>query len=214
MVTPCFARALERGASCVGVHFPLTLQEVTPISKTRNQLHQIRRDGIYPHFESADSVEALVRRCGATCPPCQRADSWGSAATSSAPSVWLARNLLVLRGAPLCSRRKERGAGAEEGVEQETPLTLSNTREKSMRRQCGKTLGGVLALVCLVSTLAIAEEMTCTASDGKGTCTTATGPEGTSLVVVGEGLKVGEQMDCVDRGTMIACHAVLTPPRP
>ena len=78
-----------------------------------------------------------------------------------------------------------------------------------MRRQCGKTLGGVLALVCLVSTLAIAEEMTCTASDGKGTCTTATGPEGTSLVVVGEGLKVGEQMDCVDRGTMIACHAVL-----
>jgi hypothetical protein len=78
-----------------------------------------------------------------------------------------------------------------------------------MRRQFGKTLGGVLALVCLVSTLAIADEMTCTASDGKGTCTTATGPEGKSLVVVGEGLKVGEKMDCVDRGTMIACQAVL-----
>ena len=41
MVTPCFARALERGASCVGVHFLLTLQEVTPIRKTRNQLNGI-----------------------------------------------------------------------------------------------------------------------------------------------------------------------------
>ena len=67
-------------------------------------------------------------------------------------------------------------------------------------------------MVCLVSTLALAEEMTYGASDGKGTCTTATGPDGKSLVVVGEGLKVGEQMDCVDRGTMIACHAVLIAP--
>jgi hypothetical protein len=38
IITPCFARALERGASCVGVHFHLTFQEVTTISKTRNQL--------------------------------------------------------------------------------------------------------------------------------------------------------------------------------
>ena len=49
--------------------------------------------------------------------------------------------------------------------------------------------------------------MTCTASDGKGNCTAATGPDGTKLVVVGEGLKVGERMDCQDRGTMIDCHA-------
>jgi recombinational DNA repair protein RecR len=78
-----------------------------------------------------------------------------------------------------------------------------------MRRQFGKTLRGALALVCLVSTLALADEMTCTASDGKGNCTTATGPDGTSIVVVGEGLKVGEKMECVDRGTMIACQAVI-----
>ena len=77
-----------------------------------------------------------------------------------------------------------------------------------MLRQFGKTLGGALALVCLVSTLALAEEMTCTASDGKGTCTTATGADGTPVVVVGEGVKVGEKMDCVDRGTMIACQAI------
>ena len=71
----------------------------------------------------------------------------------------------------------------------------------------GKTLGGVLAALCLVSTLAVAGEMTCTASDGKGNCTAATAPDGTKLVVVGEGLKVGERMDCQDRGTMIDCHA-------
>ena len=71
----------------------------------------------------------------------------------------------------------------------------------------GKTLVGVLAALCLVSTLAVAGEMTCTASDGKGNCTAATGPDGTPVVVVGEGVKVGERMDCQDRGTMIDCHA-------
>jgi hypothetical protein len=50
--------------------------------------------------------------------------------------------------------------------------------------------------------------MTCMASGGKGNCTAATGPDGTMLVVVGEGLKVGELMDCQDRGNMIDCQAV------
>jgi hypothetical protein len=87
-------------------------------------------------------------------------------------------------------------------------LTLSRKKEKPMLHTCGKTLGGLLAALCLVSTLAVAGEMTCTASDGKGNCTAATGPDGTTLVVVGEGLKVGEIMDCQDRGNMIDCHAV------
>jgi len=77
-----------------------------------------------------------------------------------------------------------------------------------MLHTSGKTLGGLLAALCLVSTLAMAGEMTCTASDGKGNCTAATGPDGTTLVVVGEGLKVGERMACQDRGTLIDCHAV------
>src|SRR5438094_10348615 len=77
-----------------------------------------------------------------------------------------------------------------------------------MRHTFGKTLGGLLAALCLVSTFAMAGEMTCTASDGKGNCTAATGPDGTTIVVVGEGLKVGERMDCQDRGTLIDCHAV------
>jgi len=78
-----------------------------------------------------------------------------------------------------------------------------------MLRTIGKTLGSVLAALCLVATLAVADEMTCTASDGKGNCTTAVGADGKPVVVVGEGLKVGEKMDCVDRGNMIACHAVI-----
>jgi len=77
-----------------------------------------------------------------------------------------------------------------------------------MRHTFGKTLGGLLAALCLVSTFAMAGEMTCTASDGKGNCTAATGPDGTTLVVVGEGLKVGELMDCQDRGTLINCQAL------
>ena len=77
-----------------------------------------------------------------------------------------------------------------------------------MRHTYGKTLSGLLAALCLVSTVAMAGEMTCTASDGKGNCTAATGPDGTTVVVVGEGLKVGELMGCQDRGTLIDCHAV------
>ena len=84
-------------------------------------------------------------------------------------------------------------------------LTFSSKKEKLMRRTIGKTLGGALAVLCLVSTLAVANEMTCTASDGKGNCTVATGTDGKATVVVGEGVKVGDPMTCVDRGYMINC---------
>jgi hypothetical protein len=70
-----------------------------------------------------------------------------------------------------------------------------------------KTLGGAIAVLCLVSTLAMATEMTCAKDDGKGQCIAATNADGQTVVVVGEGLKVGELMDCVDRGNMIACQA-------
>ena len=106
-----------------------------------------------------------------------------------------------------------------------------------MRYTYGKTLRGLLAVLCLLSTVAKAaqrtctasdrgtlincqavprvaplaaetQQMTCMASDGKGNCTAASGPDGTTVVVVGEGLKVGERMECQDRGTLIDCHAV------
>ena len=78
-----------------------------------------------------------------------------------------------------------------------------------MRRIFGKTLGSAIALLCLVSSLAVATEMTCTKDDGKGQCIAATDPDGKTLVVVGEGLKTGEQMACEDRGTMIACQPLV-----
>jgi hypothetical protein len=76
-----------------------------------------------------------------------------------------------------------------------------------MLRIFGKTLGGAIAVLCLVSTLAVATEMTCAKDDGKGDCIAATGPDGHTIVVVGEGVKTGEPMDCVDRGNIIACQA-------
>jgi len=76
-----------------------------------------------------------------------------------------------------------------------------------MLRTIGKTVGGALAVLCLVSTLAVADEMTCTAGDGKGNCTAAAGPDGKVMVVVGEGVKVGEPVSCVDAGYMINCTA-------
>jgi hypothetical protein len=60
----------------------------------------------------------------------------------------------------------------------------------------------------LVSTLAVATEMTCTQDDGKGQCIAATGANNETVVVVGDGIKAGEKMSCVDRGTMIACQAL------
>jgi lipid-binding SYLF domain-containing protein len=80
-----------------------------------------------------------------------------------------------------------------------------------MLRQIGQTVGGVLAVLCLVSTWAGAAEMTCTASDGKGNCTAAVGADGKAVVVVGEGLKPGDKMDCVDKGSVIDCTAQAAP---
>jgi hypothetical protein len=86
-----------------------------------------------------------------------------------------------------------------------------------MLRRYGKTLGSAFVVLWLVSSLAVATEMTCAKDDGKGTCMAATDPDGRTIVVVGEGLKMGDQMDCVDRGHMIACQPLVmasVPPVP
>ena len=79
-----------------------------------------------------------------------------------------------------------------------------------MLRTVTKTVGGTLALLCLASTLAIAQgqTMTCTASDGKGNCTVATGPDGKAIVVIGDGVQVGDKVICQNRGYMISCETV------
>jgi hypothetical protein len=76
-----------------------------------------------------------------------------------------------------------------------------------MLRTVGKTVGGALALLCLASTLAIAEgqTMTCTKDTGSGTCTAAAGTDGKVIVVVGYNLKTGAQMTSVDRGNKVQC---------
>jgi hypothetical protein len=56
--------------------------------------------------------------------------------------------------------------------------------------------------------VATAGEMTCVKDDGKGTCTAATTTDGRTVIVVGPGLKTGEQMHCTDRGSMIDCQGV------
>ena len=52
-------------------------------------------------------------------------------------------------------------------------------------------MGGALALLCLASTLALAEgqKMTCVKDTGMGTCTAAVGADGKVIVVVGANLK-------------------------
>lgn len=81
-----------------------------------------------------------------------------------------------------------------------------------MLRTVGKTVAGALALLCLVSTLALAQSqtMTCMRTDGKGNCTSAAGPDGKEIVVTGFGVYVGEKIACQDRGYMINCATVAT----
>ena len=85
-----------------------------------------------------------------------------------------------------------------------------------MLRTVSKTVGGALALLCLAATFASADPqtMTCTASDGKGKCTVATGADGKAIVVVGEGVQVGDTVACQDRGYMINCAPVHGSMRP
>jgi hypothetical protein len=100
-----------------------------------------------------------------------------------------------------------------------------------MLRKISTTVGSAMAALCLVSTLALAQyqtppppasrsqqpavsdsrtqpqpqHMTCTADDGKGNCTAARGVDGKNVVVVGEGMKTGSAMTCVDTGNAVNC---------
>jgi hypothetical protein len=74
----------------------------------------------------------------------------------------------------------------------------------------GKTLGGMLAFLCLASTLVMAQghgqQMLCLQVDGKGNCTAGAGPDGKAIVVIGERVDKGDLMTCVDKGYMVACE--------
>ena len=102
-----------------------------------------------------------------------------------------------------------------------------------MVRNMGKTFGSAMVVLCLISTLAMAQtpsqpmapqtgnttpqqghrqspsqdpmNLVCSRDDGKGNCVAATGPDGKEFVVNGEGLKSGATMTCVDRGSVVEC---------
>ena len=47
--------------------------------------------------------------------------------------------------------------------------------------------------------------MICSKDNGKGKCIAARGTDGREIVVVGDDLKSGASMTCVDRGNMVEC---------
>jgi hypothetical protein len=69
-----------------------------------------------------------------------------------------------------------------------------------MVRKLLQTLALVLLMLCIVSTVAMAAEMTCTEADKNG-CTMAKGGDGKETKVAAPGAKVGNKMNCDDKGT-------------
>jgi hypothetical protein len=104
-----------------------------------------------------------------------------------------------------------------------------------MLRNISTTVGSAMAALCLVSTLAMAQpqtttmdstrnpkstaseyrsqdqsqrqfqHMTCIKDDGMGNCTAAVGADGKNMVVVGQGMKTGDAMTCVDMKSVVEC---------
>jgi hypothetical protein len=96
-----------------------------------------------------------------------------------------------------------------------------------MLHTVAKTFGRMMAMLCLVSTFAIAQSkrpsqmqaqteaparphamasiMTCTKVDVNGTCIEAQGQDGKTIVIEIEGVKVGEALSCAPSCLTIAC---------
>jgi hypothetical protein len=82
------------------------------------------------------------------------------------------------------------------------------TREESpMISKLVKTLTFIVAVLCVVSTVAVAGEMTCTKADEKG-CIMAKGADGKEMAVMGAGLKMGDKMDCMSKDGKTECTIV------
>jgi hypothetical protein len=69
-----------------------------------------------------------------------------------------------------------------------------------MVRKLLQTVMVVLAVLVLVSTVALAAEMTCTRADDNG-CTMAKGGNNEEMKVTAPGAKVGDKMNCDEKGT-------------
>ena len=67
-----------------------------------------------------------------------------------------------------------------------------------------KTIAFVVLVMFVVSTMAVAAEMTCTKADEKG-CTMAKGADGKEMAVMGTGIKMGDKMDCMSKDGKMEC---------
>jgi hypothetical protein len=77
-----------------------------------------------------------------------------------------------------------------------------------MIRKLVKTIRFVVAVMFVVSTLAIAGEMTCTKADEKG-CTMAKGTDGKEMAVMGAGTKMGDKMECMGKDGKMECQPMM-----
>ena len=69
-----------------------------------------------------------------------------------------------------------------------------------MARKLLHTLALVLLVLVVVSTVALAAEMTCTEADKNG-CTMAKGGNDKEMKVAAPGAKVGDKLNCDEKGT-------------
>jgi hypothetical protein len=76
--------------------------------------------------------------------------------------------------------------------------------EPPMLWKLAKTIAFLALLLFVVSTMAVAAEMTCTKADEKG-CTMAKGADGKEMPVMGTGMKMGDKMDCMSKEGKMEC---------
>ena len=69
-----------------------------------------------------------------------------------------------------------------------------------MIRKLLQTVAMVFVVLLLVSTVALAAEMTCTRVDDNG-CTMAKGGNGEESKVTAPGAKIGDKLNCDEKGT-------------
>jgi len=67
-----------------------------------------------------------------------------------------------------------------------------------------KTLACLVAVLCVVSTLAVAAEMPCTKADEQGR-TMPIGDDGKGMAVMGTGMKMGDKMECMSKDGKMEC---------
>jgi hypothetical protein len=71
-----------------------------------------------------------------------------------------------------------------------------------------KTIVFVVAVMFAASTVAVADEMTCTKADEKG-CMMAKGADGKEMAVTGAGMKMGDKMECMSKDGKMECKAMM-----